>query len=386
MPYTVASTLSDILNQKKAESRQKLMDDLNKRNVESEMESRAENTRSMAEQRDAQAQQKYLQLLTAGGHEVDEDVSGLDPKMLDVGEKAGLVKHSLPSPIPSVTTSSESDGNQIDAPSTSVQAPLPPLTGKFYKGNPDQIKQARIKSNVGQFQQAMTANPNMSPMDKLMGLYGAFEDQPDASAVAQTLKPDVPDYIVNADDGKVDVLRDPVTHKPVSGAHVTVRSRTPQPVMPFSFLPAVDPATNMPIVGDRRNGTTQTAPVTGGSGQGVVARPSSKDNEVVATDIAGMKTARVALAKAQDTGVGIPEAQQNVVASQNRLISRLPSDTAKDFAKGVLSFPKAGTYDVETLLGMNKPDPRRPDHTFTPLTEQDKAALRNILPYLIGAF
>lgn len=306
MPYTVASTLDNILTTRKAEQRQAMLDEISKRNVESEITSRDENTKSLADQRSALADEHYLKMIQDSGFDPDQDLSKIDPRMLAVAEKTGYIKHSRLSPTPSVSTSedfrsatddprtqSTYDGPNANEPSFTMPGDTSTTTGSpteeqgtFFKGTREDQEANRLQTDMQPLiESGFFTDPKVSDIQKMLTINRLFRQKPTTTEFTGLLKPKGNRYVMGM-DGKVTQATGPDGTPLGTEDQITPVPRPATAPAPSFSYGGVDPKTGMPISMDNRSGHFRVAPATE-LPNGIAPKPTaaSQGNGLTSADV-----------------------------------------------------------------------------------------------------
>lgn len=225
--YNVAGTLQGILARRKAEEQQALENARRDKALESEMAYRAENMKSMAQQREIMNEQRILQMLDSGVYGRGEAVGQLDPEVLAVGKKYGRIAAG-PGEVTEKETTQMLPNSQGETEETLDETPVTEVTvgpdRDIYRGTPaelaaDRERQRKQQVWEGIIQSGVLTDPNMSPVERL-GILQKHTGDFDAKAIATMLE--------NESERQNMLVYDQQTNK---------------------FTPAIDPTTGKPIRG-----------------------------------------------------------------------------------------------------------------------------------------
>lgn len=174
--YAVSNEVQKILDRKWAMQRQALLDQLNQKNIESEIAARDENARSMAEERAAQAAARQAAAEQAEIKSWGElygpgsDVSNLDPAILEKMRKRGLTRKEMGSQGPSVSSMQEYTDPITGEKQQMEVSDMPGVPGttmlpdrEVFAGTADQQEMERRKTAIG----AIISNPKFKELDPL---------------------------------------------------------------------------------------------------------------------------------------------------------------------------------------------------------------------------
>lgn len=229
----------DILTKRRAEDRQKMLDEIMSKNSASQRAGEQERILASQQEREQSSVDS-----AAKNFDINADLSSVaesNPDLFRAMQKRGMTGQKAPGTTPSVSTEtsfSDVNGNKLegDEPAEGVPATLPSRTSipqiqSFFRGNAEQQKAERIKTQRSKALADITSNPKMSRLEQVMSLANAGEEQLPGTAYSST-QPEKPYYIFDQDTGKL-TQADPINGVvPTAGPgdpSVLTHTRPPQP-------------------------------------------------------------------------------------------------------------------------------------------------------------
>lgn len=165
----VAGQLQDILTRKRLQARQNMLDDLNRRNTESEMKYREENAAGLREQREGMAAQRkatadkmFLDRLGDNPMEVDPATAAKLQEIAPTRLKTTPVGNTLPSvksPLAGVLAGANPASAPAQAGPTEDPSQATPASAQ-YLGSPAYVKQHETELKI----EALAKDPNFSKL------------------------------------------------------------------------------------------------------------------------------------------------------------------------------------------------------------------------------
>lgn len=245
--FAVSSTLQNILNRKKADQRQAMIDELSRKKIESGISVDEENARGLAANREMLNTVREGQMINDFGkqHTMGDDLSTVDPMFLRVLQKHGMISESPLKLQPQVTTSEapQTGGaptpEQLDA--MAANAPHPEAKkGTYFSGMPEQVEEERRRSDLGGLisRGIFSDTSDMSPSERMVALAQAMGDKNVPSSVYSSMEPQGNLYVTDEASGKTSAQLGP-DGKPIhtgrQGNVFQVRNRPPQGGQPQAF-------------------------------------------------------------------------------------------------------------------------------------------------------
>lgn len=387
--YSVASGLQEILARKKDEAlkqqaleRQAMLDELNRRKIEAEMETDKANAEAMkvyregmAENYKAQADQRNVQSLDDAGFSRGTDLTGqISDRMLQSGKDAGRIVSINPEAY---------KGNEEAY-----------AEGNYFTGNP---LQQRVASLI---ESGAVTDPSQIMKFQALAAFG------DKNLPANFFEsPTVPAYKAGPDGGLVFDKNIPRDAK-ITQADATRQPPQPQllqipdPENPGQFFqrwgqpgdpealkppPPTPPSTKLPS-GDIQLNPRPTAggvsglPVYRGNVPQSVSKPQVPST-ISTQQGSAMRAALNALARAQSgaPGTNLEQAQQGLAVTQNQIIdSNLSDDSLKLAVRWTLSRPDKDQTPTQALIADIEANGKRP------LTPEEKERLYSVLLHVLG--
>lgn len=347
--WGIANTLEQLMAQKKAEARQKMLDELNAEDTRSQIAYRAsqaktaeESAKALAEQREEAAWVNRVKPLSMG-----QDVTDMDPDLLKEGASRGYFTQTPRGQLtPSVTTS-ESEvslpgGDSPDLKGLIANAPPPeakpnsPSGHYYYAGSPAERSTEDRRNAFG----AILSSPEFykrSPLEQaIMTRQADPEDQTSLTGLfteeAKRQNPPVeavltPNNKFSIDGKETDTLP--------PGAHVT-RGFQPRPAPQGNFSYAgPDPKTSQPVILDTHTGITKINPGSTPIGPKPIYNPAA-DDKIDAPTLSAYRSS-----------IGV----RQVKVAQQAIIERYrTSNEVKKIVTAILNLPQARSLPVEELI------------------------------------
>ncbi len=401
IPLTPGSAMSQVLQgsleRDRELQRQAMLDALQKRQIESNLETARINAEALGEQRKAYAQQmrahadeRTVGAFDEGQFGIGTDLSGrFDPEM-----QATLMKYGRLSP----TNPNAGKGNEEDF-----------AEGVFSAGSPKERERAKRKTAI-QSLASQLGDPQM--VNQLMAL-AELDDNITGTELSGIFKPQTKPVYRTRLDGTIEKVGDvPFNAQMTQVDRIPPGPQGPTPVLvqredpnnPGKYFsgwvkpgdeealnkfmnpapPSPPPAANIsPAGADRQgpsvqqgaipaaSGSTSGAPVYRGNVPVSATRGPSK---ISASEAGGLRSALAAMQKQNNAST-----QGALFTTQNQIISKyLPSDELKQAARSILAFPDRDKYSTADLIGMIKGN--------RPMSPAETEALNDVLSTVLGRF
>lgn len=359
-PYTglsggagAAYQLQDILTRRKDEARQAMLDELNRREVESNIGYRNSMT-SLAQAREEREQGKYYQevadALFGAGENLPDNV---DPKLMEWMQSHGLVDMQAPRVSTSEAVADPEEGSPLTPESFAAgqKAGIAPSPHAVYLGTRGARQELERKAALD----AYASSPNTSDEGRNYAMLARAGVQNIPGQAIQGM------HNINIFDEPSGTIRQSPVRVP--GYQTVTRSYPPiGPVESWQSV-LVNPKGN--IVQTSNRGRVQEVSPPGGA---VTRIPTPGSG-------GGAGGANSKIAPADLTAMRLAQTPEQLWAAQSNIITRyLPSDETKEFARQILGYKDKDKHSVEELMGM----------TSRPLTPQESESLHDVLNAVLG--
>lgn len=272
-----------VLAQRRLEARQRMIDEVARQDSESERAARAQNIINSQTANEGQLLDQ-----AKPGWSMGMDLSGIDPKLLEIARKRGLVSAGARPLTPQVTTEEAGFGlptapdSTVDpseaGPITSGEAPKPE-SQNYYVGSPEDRARTRRMEQVGKVMAAINGHPGMSETEKMLSIAQAMEDPNLPGEFYRTLETPQNVSIFDQENGGISPALDKDNHPITTRGNNQFLIKTRPPRLPNSYQNAgIDPATKKPVTLDMATGQYFTTDANGARspyGGAIDAKPTS---------------------------------------------------------------------------------------------------------------
>ena len=390
--------LLDVLAKQRVEARQALLDEVAAKDSESR---RAMDAANIAQSNDAMLTAKQNRVSArfrdaAPQLRMGQDVSTMDPELLEYMQKNAMLSPDARPPVPSVETSEELTGLKPEAfdlafdpndksehsvtidpaearPATPKPA-KPANHGKYYRGGEDEIKQNKIVADTNAAVAYINSHPEMSHLERTTLLANARQDK---SVNDVYDRPDRPQMIFSQDDGtlkEAPPINGKVPMVPSGQNNVLTHTRPPLARADTgSFIPYPPTGPDgKPLSGKvlvMKNGRVEMVDIPGMSGVG--ERPGTRGvggkKGVDAVHPSIMTNLTNTLSKKNAPPEAVTQAKQAVISTWGTTDD--VRDTVQELFDGAIN-PKTGKHEfdkrtlAELVEDMSAPD-ENGQFTFT---------------------
>jgi len=185
-------SIVDVLTARRAEERQRLLDEIASKNAEVNRRATESNIKLQGER----GEREQLDFADDTWQQGD-DLSNIDPVILEIARRTGRLGPAPQGPVPSTSAKVSGEAEPMDDagellgppqtmalprdPNVEVveppAMPTPPSHQNYYRGSADDQKRTRVNKNTQAFLDQLKANPDMSEIERILGANTVQENE-----------------------------------------------------------------------------------------------------------------------------------------------------------------------------------------------------------------